>query len=53
MIWVTCYAGVAAATSLVDGVSGLLLCGVDWIYWAVNTDEVQGLEHGDPLHERF
>ena len=41
MTWVTCAAGVAAVASLVGGGSGLLMGGVDWIYWVVNTYEVQ------------
>ena len=40
MTWVTCAARVAVASSLVVGGSGLLLGCVDWIYWAVNTDEL-------------
>ena len=57
MTWVTCASGVeeaarlAATSSLVDGSYCLLLSGVKWLPWAVNTSEVQGLERGDPLCE--
>ena len=43
----------AATESMVGGGSGILLGGVNWLPWVVNTAKVQGMEPGEPLYDLF
>ena len=55
MIWVSSSAGVVVASvveakaPLVAAGSGFSLGGVDWLSSVMNTNEVRGIEHVEPL----